>query len=196
MYQNNKSKVLTGEVRLSYAHLTQPGSLQNGGEPKYSVTLLIPKSDTACKADIDASIQAAIEDGQQNKWNGAAPPSIRKPIHDGDGLRESGEPFGAECKGHWVLNARSSQKPQVVDISNIGCVLAPTDIYSGMYARVTVTFYAYSTNGNRGIACGLGNVLKVRDGEPLAGRSSAQEDFAGLCADAANGAFTPSAIYG
>lgn len=125
MYQNDAMKVLTGEVRLSYANLTTPRAAQQGGEPKYSVTLLIPKSDAATKADIDAAIQAAANDALAKVWNGARPPMLKVPIYDGDGVRPSGVPFGDECKGHWVMTASTKNKPQVVGIDNINCELSP-----------------------------------------------------------------------
>lgn len=179
MYQNIATKVLTGEVRLSYANLISPRAAQQGQEPKYSVTLLIPKTDSATIADINASIKAAYDEGVSKKWGGAHPqPKVI--VHDGDGLRPSGLPFGDECKGHWVLTASSKNKPQVVGIDNINCELVPQDIYSGMYARVTINFFAYDTAGSKGVGCGLGNVLKTRDGEPLSGGASAASDFAGI----------------
>lgn len=180
MYQNDPMKVLTGEVRLSYCNLTTPRAAQQGGEPKYSVTLLIPKTDVATKADIDAAIQAAANEALSKVWNGARPPQLSVPIWDGDGVRKSGVPFGDECKGHWVMTASTKNKPQVVGIDNINCELAPSDIYSGMYARVTIRFFGYSNSGNKGIGCGLGNVMKTRDGEALAGSASASVDFAGV----------------
>ncbi|MBQ8511349.1 MAG: DUF2815 family protein [Clostridia bacterium] len=182
MYQNDPMKVLTGEVRLSYAHLTTPyaNPSQPNAKPKYSVTLLIPKSDFPTKADIDKSIEAAVQDAVAKKWNGVRPPIVKVPIWDGDGVRQSGVAFGDECKGHWVMTASSELPPQVVDISNINCPLAPQDIYSGMYARVTIRFFGYSNSGNKGIGCGLGNVMKTRDGEPLSGGASAASDFAGI----------------
>jgi hypothetical protein len=180
MYQNDSMKVLTGVARLSYAALTEPRAPLQGGEPKYSVTLLIPKSDMATKADIDASIAAAAQDGIEKAWKGVRPPMLKTPIHDGDGVRQSGEPYGDECKGCWVITASSKQKPEVVHISNVHAQLAPTDIYSGMYARVTIRFFAYANSGNKGIGCGLNNVLKIADGEPLAGHASAATDFDGM----------------
>lgn len=180
MYQNDPMKVLTGECRLSYCNLTTPRAAQQGGEPKYSVTLLIPKTDVATKADINAAIQAAANEALSKVWNGARPPQLRVPIYDGDGVRPSGVPFGDECKGHWVMTASTKNKPQVVGIDNINCELAPSDIYSGMYARVTIRFFGYSNSGNKGIGCGLGNVMKTRDGEALAGSASASVDFAGV----------------
>ncbi len=179
MYQNNPTKCLTGEVRLSYVHLAEPYS-NNGGDPKYSATLLIPKADKATFEDMSAALKSAYERGVTEKWGGARPQMRYPVIYDGDGVRPSGEPFGAECKGHWVVTASGKNKPQCVHISNLRAELLPSDIYSGMYARVTVNFYPYDAAGNRGVACGLGNVCKVRDGEPLSGGASASSDFAGL----------------
>lgn len=181
MYQNIATKCLTGEVRLSYAHLCEPYS-SNGGEPKYSVTLLIPKTDTATYNDLSNALSAAYELGVVNKWKGNRPQMRYPVIYDGDGVRPSGEPFGEECKGCWVLTAscKATQKPQCVHISNVHAELLPSDVYSGMYARVTVNFFAYDSNGNRGVGCGLGNICKTRDGEPLGGRSTAGNDFAGI----------------
>ena len=180
MYQNDAQKVLTGEVRLSYCNLIQPRAPMNGqGDPKYSVTLLIPKSDYATTADIDASIDAAARDATAKMWGGVRP-QFASIVWDGDGVRKNGMPFGDECKGHWVLTASTKQKPHVVGVDNINVDLAPQDIYSGMYARVTLRFYGFNQNGNRGVGCGLGNVMKTRDGEALAGGASAASDFAGV----------------
>lgn len=180
MYQNDAQKVLTNEVRLSYCNLIQPRAPMNGqGDPKYSVTLLIPKTDFATKADIDQSIEAAAREATSKLWGGVRP-QFASVVWDGDGVRKNGMPFGPECKGHWVLTASTKQKPQVVGVDNINVELAPQDIYSGMYARVTLRFYGFNSNGNRGVGCGLGNVMKTRDGEALAGGASAASDFAGV----------------
>ena len=163
MYQNDPMKVLTGEVRLSYAHLTQPyaNPKQPGAKPKYSVTLLIPKTDVATKTDIEQSIEAAAQDAVSKKWGGFRPPQLKSVLHDGDGVRQDGTPFGEECKGHWVMTASSEQPPQVVGMDNINCQLAPQDIYSGMYARVTVRFFGYANSGNKGVRCGLLYYLNI-----------------------------------
>jgi len=183
MYQNIATKVLTGEVRTSYAHLDQPYAPPNSKDtPKYSVALLLPKSDYATKADIDASIEAAIQEAITKKWNGAKPPIIPLPVHDGDSTRQDGTQRGEECKGHWIISARSTNKPQIVHQSNIAVELLPQDIYSGQYARVTLNFFGYNFNGKKGIGCGLGNVMITRDGEPLSGGASAEKDFAGVAA--------------
>lgn len=190
MYQNIPTKVLTGEVRISYANLTTPRATQQGGEPKYGVTLLIPKTDVATLKDIEMSMNAAYEDGVTKKWAGAHPQK-KVILHDGDGLRPSGTPFGEECKGHYVITASSKNKPQVVGIDNINTELAPNDIYSGMYARVTLNFFPYDTAGSKGVGCGLGNVMKTRDGEALAGGASALSDFAEV-----GNAVAPAPQYG
>ena len=193
MYQGIKTKCLTGEVRLSYEHLTKPQS-NNGGEPKYSATLLIPKSDTATYNDLQSALQEAYRQGVEEKWNGLNP-QLRYPvIYDGDGVRPSGQAYGDECKGHWVLTASSKQMPQTVHQSNVLVQLAETDIYSGMYARVTLNFYPFDSNGNKGVGCGLGNVMKTRDGEPLSGKSTAESDFSNIAAP--NTAHQPTATSG
>ena len=182
MYNNNPTRVLTGEVRLSYVNLVAPrANFSNpNADPKYSATLLIPKTDVAVKQNIDASIEAAISEAQTKLWGGVRPPVIPNPVHDGDGMRENGTPYGPECKGCWVITASSKRKPQVVHQCDISTELAPQDIYSGMYARVTINFFGYNQAGRRGISCGLGNVMKTRDGESFSGVTTAADDFAGI----------------
>ena len=175
MYLNQANKSLTGEVRLSYVHLAAPwvNPQQPNAEPKYGVTLLIPKTDKATYDDIMNSINAAINTAVNGKaWNGVRPPIIPTPIHDGDGVKQDGTAYGPECKGHWVMTAsRRPQdgKPWVCDISNPNVELAPQDSYSGMYARCTVHFFGYNTAGKKGIGCSLDGVMKTRDGESLGG---------------------------
>ena len=170
--------MLTGKFRASYAHVFTPQVPPGGGDAKYRITMLIPKSDVATYNTIMAEINKAIQEGIPTKFGGQAPPRPRLPIFDGDGLKESGEPFGEECRGHWVLRASSPARPSVVD-QNVQTILDPNAFYSGCYARATVDFFAYNTNGNKGIACGLNNIQKLADGEPFSGRSTAEEDFGG-----------------
>jgi len=187
----SQTSVVTGEVRLSYVNLFQPRAAQQGGEPKYSVTILLPKSDVATYQRIQAAIQAAYEQGVAQKWNGARPP-LKHTIHDGDGVRPSGEPFGPECRGHWVFTASSKQKPEVVD-ANLNPIIDQSKVYSGVYGRVHVNFFPYSQSGNRGIAAGLGPVQILRDGEPLGGRVTAADAFGAAPAPAAPQTFAPPA---
>lgn len=181
----------TDKVRLSYVHLNQPhSSAPDGSNPKYSVTVLLPKSDVATKARLDAAYQAAVNTGVGAKWNGVMPPKIESPIYDGDGVRPNGDPFGAECKGCWVFTAGNKNQVQVLDL-NMNQILDPNEIYSGMYARVCVSFYAYNFSGKRGIGCGLEAVQKLEDGEPLGGHVSVADAFGG--ANAYTGAAMPAA---
>src|SRR5690606_23538056 len=109
-------------------------------------------------------------------WTAGAQP--RSVVHDGDGLRPTGEPFGPECRGHWVFTASSKQRQDIVDV-NMQTILDQSKVYNGVYARVNINFYPYSQNGNKGIAAGLGPVQILRDGEPLGGRVSAEQAFGG-----------------
>ena len=166
----NETRVTTDKVRLSYVHLFKPFAKEQGQEPKFSVTILLPKSDTATKSRIDAAIEAAKQKGTVDKWNGVCPPIVDTPIHDGDGVRRDGTPYGPECKGHWVFTAtsRADRPIEVVD-ANLNPIIDQTQIYSGIYGRVSVNFAAYYNNGNKGIGCYLGPVQKLSDGEVLGG---------------------------
>lgn len=176
---NNIQQVTTGKVRLSYTHLFQPYAHKPDQEAKYSTTILVPKSDIATKQRIDTALQAAVQSGISEKWNGVRPPILAIPVHDGDGPRPSdGMPFGDECRGHWVFTASSKNPIAIVDI-NMNPIINQTEIYSGIYARVSVSFFAYNSNGKKGIGCGLGPVQKLEDGEPLGGTISAEVAFGG-----------------
>ena len=177
MENNNATKVITGELTLSYPHLFEAYANQPGQTPKFSTTLLVPKTDTTTRAKIDAAIQAAIQQGMAKNWNGVKPPIVAVPIHDGDGVRPSdGSPFPEECNGHWVMTASSKNQPGLVDAA-LNPIMSQTEIYAGVKARVSINFYAYNFNGRKGIGCGLNNVQKIRDGEPLTSFSSATDDF-------------------
>ena len=166
------TKVVTGIVRLSYANVWEPASI-NGSKPKYSVSLIIPKGDTKTIADINAAIDAAIQEGAA-KFGGKIPnkAALKLPLRDGD-IERDDEAY----TGSYFVNANSTTAPEVVDRS-LQRILDRNEVYSGCYARVSINFYAFNSNGNRGIACGLGNIQKVRDGEPLGGKTSAADDFA------------------
>lgn len=194
----NPNTVTTGEVRLSYTDLFQPRASQLGAEPKYSVTVLVPKSDTATKAAIDAAMAYAVEQGVGKKWGGVRPPQPNLCIHDGDGPRPSdGQPYGAECRGCWVFTASSNKPPFVVDLSTQP-IINQAEVYSGMYGRVSINFFPYSASGKKGIGCGLNGVQKMRDGEPLAGHVSVEEAFGAPIYSAAPpvAAYTPPAYPG
>jgi len=170
----SKTKVVTDNVRLSYANVWEPKSI-NGGTEKYSVSLIIPKSDTKTIAAINAAIDAAIEEGLA-KFGGKKPnkAAIKIPLRDGDTERDD-----EAYKNCYFLNANSITAPQIVD-QRVKSILDRSEVYSGIYARVSISFYAFNSNGNRGVACGLGNIQKVSDGEPLGGKTNAADDFSTL----------------
>lgn len=170
------NQMTTNKVRLSYVHLDKPFVRNQGEAGKYGTTILMPKSDTDAKARLDAAKQAAIQKGITDKWNGVMPPVVADPVYDGDGVRPNGEPFGPECKGHWVFTASSSSPVPVVD-ANQNPIINSTEVYSGCYARVCVSFFPYNSNGKRGIGCGLEAVQKLEDGEPLGGGVSVADAF-------------------
>jgi hypothetical protein len=170
--QNDATKVVTGVVRLSYANVWEPVSIK-GGTPKFSVSLIIPKDDEKTLAAINAAIDAAIQDGV-SKFGGKIPnrAALKLPLRDGD-IERDDEAYN----GCYFVNANSTTAPQIVDRA-VQPILDRGEVYSGCYARVSINFYAFNTNGNRGVACGLGNIQKVKDGDPLSGKSSAVVDFA------------------
>jgi len=176
---------VTGRARFSYEHLMKPyanTTRDPNAKPKYSVTVLIPKSDTATKAKIDAAIAAAKKMGVEKKTfrEGVPLDRLPSPLYDGDGVRADGfTPFGPECKGCWVFTASSNadRPPKVVD-ANRNEILDPTEIYSGIWGRVGVDFFAYNTGTKQGVGCALINVQKLADGEPFgAARASVDDDF-------------------
>ena len=174
---NNPTKVITGvNTRWSYVNAWEPKSI-NGGAPKYSVSLIIPKSDTKTLEKIRAAIQAAYEEGQSKlKGNGRSVPALsalKTPLRDGDAERPDDEAYA----NSYFVNANSGTAPGIVDADR-NPILERSEVYSGVYGRASINFYAFNSNGNKGIACGLNNLQRIRDGEPLGGKSRAEDDFA------------------
>lgn len=164
------TKVVTGKVRLSFVHLFQPRSGMDGGEPKYSASILIPKTDKATIDKVKAAIEAAKEAGKAT-WGGKVPPGLKNPLRDGDTERDD-----AAYKGHYFINASSKNKPGVVDAA-MNQILDANEVYSGVYGKVSINFYPYSVNGNKGVGAGLQNVQSLGIGDPLGGRSRPEDDF-------------------
>ena len=191
MANTNPAHVVTGKVRFSYEHIMKPYANTTNdpnAAPKYSVTVLVPKTDAATYARLNAGIQAAKQKGLMDKKYKEGTPldKLPTPIYDGDGFRADGyTPFGAECKGCWVFTASCGQdrKPAVVDAAG-NPIIDPTEIYSGIYGRVSVDFFAYNFAGKQGVGCSLVNVQKLTDGEPLgASRPTAEDDFGAIFGD-------------
>ena len=174
---NNPMKVITGpDTRWSYANVWEPKSI-NGGTPKYSVSLIIPKSDTKTLAKIKAAIEAAYHEGESKlKGNGKSVPplaALKTPLRDGDTERPDDEAYA----NAYFINANATTAPGIVDADR-NPILTRSEVYSGVYGRASISFYAFNSNGNKGIACGLNNLQKICDGEPLGGKASAESDFA------------------
>lgn len=174
---NNPMKVITGpDTRWSYANVWEPKAI-NGGTPKYSVSLIIPKSDTVTIKKIEAAIEAAYKEGEAKlKGNGRSVPALsvlKTPLRDGDVERPDDEAYA----NAYFVNANSATAPGIVDADRQE-IIDRSEVYSGVYGRASINFYAFNSNGNKGIACGLNNLQKIRDGEPLGGKSRAEDDFA------------------
>ena len=174
---HNPTRVITGvKTRWSYANVWEPKSI-NGGSPKYSVSLIIPKSDTKTVTAVTNAIQAAYDEGQSKlKGNSKSVPalsSIKNPLRDGDIERPDDETY----KDSYFINANSATVPGIVDAARQP-ILERSEVYSGVYGRASINLYAFNSNGNKGIACGLNNLQKISDGEPLGGKTRAEDDFA------------------
>lgn len=173
----NPTKVITGvNTRWSYANVWDPKSI-NGGTPKFSVSLIIPKDDIVTVNKIKAAIQSAYEEGQSKlKGSGKTVPALsvlKTPLRDGDLERPDDEAYA----NSYFVNANSASAPGIVDADRQP-IIERSEVYSGVYGRASINFYAFNSNGNKGIACGLNNLQKMKDGEPLGGKSRAEDDFA------------------
>lgn len=179
------TKVLIGEVRFSYCHLFSPDSI-DGSNPKYSVSLIIPKSNTKLVEAIKQAIRNAYEYGMRAKWNGKAT-GWKNPLRDGDEDRPDDEAY----QDAYFINASSNKKPEVVKPGTVNgkrTVVAVTDedeVYSGCFGYASVNFYPFAASGNKGVAAGLNNVLKTKDGDYLGGRATAASEFGELAGELA-----------
>lgn len=169
------TKVVTGVVRGSFVNLFVPVPVNKkpGAELKYGMVLLIPKRDT----DTLAKIRAAQKAAAQARWPQGIPAGLAQTLHDGDGVRPKGDPFGPECKGHWVMQVSCKEKPGLVDRQS-NAILDKGAVGSGDYFKVSINAFGYDESGNKGVSFGLNNVLFWEKGESLAGRARPEEDFA------------------
>lgn len=167
------TKVVTGLVRFSYVHAFEPHAMSEEDKPKYSVCVLIPKTDKETLNKIKKAIEAAKENSKSilADKNGKFPTNLKMPLRDGDEERPDDESFA----GCYFLNANTTRRPQVVD-ENLNPIIEPSEFYSGCYGRVSLNFYGFAVR-SKGIAAGLQNIQKLKDGEPLTGGSTAAEDF-------------------
>lgn len=170
------TQLTTGKVRFSYCNLFEPRSVDDGSDPKYSVTLLIDKKDSFTINKIKTAIAAAKQNWIENNDGKKLPADLKTTLHDGDGARPSGDEFGPECKGCYVITVSSKNKPVIVDANKIP-ITDPAELYSGCYGRAIINFFVYNKAGNRGISAGLNGIMKLHDGEPLAGGIVTDSDW-------------------
>lgn len=165
------TRIMLKNVRLSFPSLFEPTSFQ-GGDPKYQATFLIPKDDKANLDRLEQAVADAVAEGTAKKFEGKAPKKFKNdPIRDGE------EKDGAEFQGCMFISARNKMKPQVVD-AQVNPILDQSEIYAGCYVNATVTAFAYNFEGVKGIGWSLGNIQKVKDGEPFgAGAIRAESEF-------------------
>lgn len=176
MSSRNGTKVITGEVRFSYLHVFEPYAAEVGQKAKYSVSLLIPKTEKQTISLIQEAVAEATDQGQMSKWGGKVPKNLKLPLRDGDAEKDTDE--HPEYKGMFFINASSDRQPGLVD-SHKQEIFSADDLKSGDWGLASVNFYPFSVSGNNGIACGLNNLMKKRDGESLGGTpASAESDFA------------------
>lgn len=158
----------TTEVRLSYTNLLAPRA-QNAEKPEeltYSTAILIPKSDKATIAAMKKAIDEALADGVAKKWAGKKPNGLKYPLRDGDADRPDDENYA----GMMFMNAKGpsggAKKPFLFDKDGRETE-SESDIYSGVYGRVSVQFYAFDKNGSKGVAAGITALQSSGKGEPL-----------------------------
>jgi hypothetical protein len=174
----NATQITTGKVRFSYCNLFTPRAVQADAQEKYSVTLLIPKSDKATLDKIKKAIEAAKATYIQRNSGKKLPAQLKTTLHDGDGERPNGGDFGEECKGNYSITV-SSKNPPVLVHADKTPLTDQNELYSGCYGRAIINFYVYDTNGNKGISAGLNGVMKLYDGEPLGGGVVTDADWDG-----------------
>lgn len=170
-----EDRVVTGLVRLSFAHLFEPRANDDGTRGKYGACLLIDKSDEETARCVRKAVEAAKARGLREKWGGKMPKKLMLPLQDGDEREDGREEFA----GHWYLNAKSASRPGVVD-RNLAPIVDAEEIYSGCYVLASLSFFPYAANGNNGVGASLDNVMKVKDGEALGGKPAAEADFGGV----------------
>lgn len=170
----NACQVVTGEVRLSYVNVFEPKKFRDSDkDAKYSLTILIPKNTPDGQktiANIQTAIKAAIEKGAQKHFGGRIPTNVSSTLRDGDtetdDLGELKNVKSPELKGHMFMRLSTKYQPKVLDAQRQE-ILNPLEVYSGVYGRVSLTTFAYSGDGKRGISAVLNNVMITRDGDPL-----------------------------
>ena len=172
----SKTQITTGRCRLSYVSVFEPKLMKDNVTEKYTVTLLIPKTDKRTLAKIKAAQDEAVRVFKEKNPGKKLPVNLSTTLHDGDGVKDSGEEYGPECRGHMVMTVTSKRRPVIVYADKTP-MTDPGEMYSGCYGRAVINFFVYNTLGNVGITAGLNGIMKMEDGEPLAGGVVTDSDW-------------------
>ena len=172
----NVTKVVFGPCRLSYTHVFKKYSPDGDSEGKYMTNVLIPKSEKKTVDALKQAIEEATKAAIVSKWGGKEPKKLDLPLRDGD---DKDDDVYAD---HFYVNAKCNTRPGVVD-KHCNPITDEEEVYSGVWAVVSVTFYGYDVSGKKGVACGLNNIMKWKDDDHLGGRVSAESDFGDMGLD-------------
>lgn len=174
------TRVITGKVRLSFSNLFEPRKNDDGTAGRYDCCLLIDKDDKDTIACINKAIENAKAKGVESKWGGKIPKNLQLPLHDGD--EKEDDQYSEQFEGKMFINPKAKSRPGIVD-KHGARIIDAEEIYSGCWVVAAISFFPYDANGNRGVGVGIDNVMKIADGESLAGKPSADSDFAGVAVD-------------
>lgn len=173
MADEKKSSIVVGPVQLNFCNVWEPKAVEGSDKEKYSVQIrLHKKRDKALILEIQSAVKAIATASKETVFKGKTA-NLKLPLRDGDNSDDE------TLKGHYFFNASSDSQPGIVD-RNRKPIIEQDEVYSGVIAYVSVNFFAFNKNGNKGIAAGLNNILKYKDGERIAGKPSAQSDFKNL----------------
>jgi len=180
----NDTQVVTTEVRLSYVNLFEARKIsEKDKEAKFSVTILIPKNTPAGQktiTDIKVAIKKAAEKGAVKHFGGRIPTNLDQisTLRDGDtainDLGDLKKLKNPELEGMMYMRLASKFQPKVLNAQKQE-ILNPMEVYSGIYGKVSLTLFAYSGEGRRGLSAVLNNVMITRDGEPLTSMLTGEE---------------------
>jgi hypothetical protein len=141
--------------------------------------LVISKDDTETIERLRAAEAEAEAFGIKNKWGGKKPTRGYSPsvIKDADEDGTADEYPDRKNTYYMTVSANSRFAPGIVDRDRVE-ILDESQVYSGAFARVSVTAFAYDQQGNKGVSFGLNNVQMLGGGERLLGGPRAQDEFA------------------
>ena len=165
---SSKTQITTGKCRLSYVSVFEPKLMPDGKTEKYSVTLLIPKAEKRTLAKHKTAPDAAVAAVKAKNPGKRLPANLPTTLHDGDDVKENGDEYGPECRGHMVMTVTSKRKPVIVYADKTP-MTEELEMYSGCYGKAVINFFVYDTAGKIGITAGLNGVMKLEDGDPLSG---------------------------